>query len=469
MNQPSEDAECTGPSSRNEPQGYMLKDEAYLMDQQPFLNAIRENPDDLGRYAIFADWLEKNGDPRGAFMNAQIRRLDKSATAAETEKLQELEESLLVDHCRSWLDELAVSLVDQNEEFDGVHTPSGYRFVGLRYIVWWGRGFLDTLEVYFLTPHFAEILKHSSHVGMLRQLIVKGVPEREDLEEFDDVMEHNSGLKWNGDVNPAFSILQGAVFENLRHFAVEDVTDDDSPLRRIMYPHDMYSAEYANVPDDIDPETGVATPMPPDGCPASNIRAESLAGVIEHMPRLESLIIFASTLDHADLFRLEMPHLKYLTAKTEVESRLAEFPIRILANNSSLTHLDSVSLFASDEDRWDDESSWQDEISSIHLEDLKAICRSRYLRALANLSLYNSAFGDDGIVELIESGTLRRLKSLNLTYGEITDDGAELLATTDLSSLESLILDENRITENGIRAIQKTGVTLSAKWQRIDE
>tara|TARA_R110002072_G_scaffold179059_1_gene334989 strand:- start:7537 stop:9012 length:1476 start_codon:yes stop_codon:yes gene_type:complete len=463
--------------------------EAYLTDQQQFLNAIRESPDDLSRYTNFAAWLEKSGDPRGAFMNVQLRRIDKSLSPAESEELEEQKFLEFIEHLRDGQDGLTVLLLEGDDpDFDAFQTPSGFRVTGNGCTVDWRRGFIDTLEVELLTPRIAYILKHLPHVGMLRHLIVNGVPDREDFEELNDLTKFDAGHKWNGDANAIFAMLQGVEFENLRHFAVEDVTVSDtytdSPPLRIMYPHDMYRSEQADVdpddvdpddifpddlePDEIDPETGLAIPTAPDGCPPSRMRAENLSGLIKHMPRLESLILFTENLNHTDIFRLKMPHLKCLTAKTEVESRLGEFPIRILASNSSLTHLDSVSLFASDEDRWDEEPGWQEEIPSIHLDDLKAICRSQYLGSLANLSLYDSDFGDNGIVELIESGRLRQLKSLNLTYGEITDDGAELLATTDLSSLESLILDQNRITKSGVKALQKTGVNLSAKWQRID-
>ena len=37
-----------------------------------FIEAIRERSDDRGRWLIFADWLEEQGDPRGELIRLQV-------------------------------------------------------------------------------------------------------------------------------------------------------------------------------------------------------------------------------------------------------------------------------------------------------------------------------------------------------------------------------------------------------------
>jgi carbon storage regulator len=42
-------------------------------EEQPFVQAIQEAPDDVGTRLVFADWLEERGDPLGEYLRNQCR------------------------------------------------------------------------------------------------------------------------------------------------------------------------------------------------------------------------------------------------------------------------------------------------------------------------------------------------------------------------------------------------------------
>jgi uncharacterized protein (TIGR02996 family) len=65
------------------------------MRENPELVAALVREDDPATYAVYADWLEAQGDPRGVLMNLQLR--------GETRRT----EALLREHRREWLGSLA--------------------------------------------------------------------------------------------------------------------------------------------------------------------------------------------------------------------------------------------------------------------------------------------------------------------------------------------------------------------------
>jgi hypothetical protein len=67
----------------------------------------------------------------------------------------------------------------------------------------------------------------------------------------------------------------------------------------------------------------------------------------------------------------------------------------------------------------------------------------------------------------VASGILKRLKVLDLRHGYITDVGARLLAECpDSRNLEVLDLINNRLTAQGITALQAAGVHVRAERQQ---
>jgi uncharacterized protein (TIGR02996 family) len=93
------------------------------------LRALDEDPADLGRWQLLADWLQQHGDPRGELVAVDLA-LDATRGAAKKTKLQRDREALLEAHAPSLLGAtMARAIAD------------GYAQVT------WRRGFVDALHV----------------------------------------------------------------------------------------------------------------------------------------------------------------------------------------------------------------------------------------------------------------------------------------------------------------------------------
>jgi hypothetical protein len=74
--------------------------------------------------------------------------------------------------------------------------------------------------------------------------------------------------------------------------------------------------------------------------------------------------------------------------------------------------------------------------------------------------------GDEGCREIVQSGTLKRLKSLDLRHGRITDAGAHILAECpDLRNLTWLDLSYNSLSAAGVGLIEGLGVSCKVDSQ----
>ena len=188
----------------------------------------------------------------------------------------------------------------------------------------------------------------------------------------------------------------------------------------------------------------------------------------------------------ADAFLKQMPNLEEFhcyTPDSEVRISTSQFPPRLrkltvhhgrdayplerLGRRKNLTHLTHLSCWprGQSNDRPDEpnaDGGW----AYITRRGAAALFRSRNLPSLRHLTLRNSDIGDEGLGILIDSGMLKRLKTLDLLGGCVTDAGARLLAACpDLRNLESLNLSENLIGPEGLAALRATGVNLTADHQ----
>jgi hypothetical protein len=78
-------------------------------------------------------------------------------------------------------------------------------------------------------------------------------------------------------------------------------------------------------------------------------------------------------------------------------------------------------------------------------------------------------FDTEDYSRIVGTGILRRLKVLDLGYGNMTDAGARILAASpDLRHLETLLVSRNALTDRGIAALRETGVNLVADDQHGD-
>src|SRR5207249_4356169 len=122
------------------------------------------------------------------------------------------------------------------------------------------------------------------------------------------------------------------------------------------------------------------------------------------------------------------------------------YPLTALANNASLQRLTTLRLHPGRE-------------VTIDLEEMTAVLLSPHLPSLTHLQVHMTTFGAAGCLAVIRSGALRRLKILDIGYGNMTDEGARLLADCpDLKNLERLDVSRNALTAQGIAAFQATGI-----------
>jgi Ran GTPase-activating protein (RanGAP) involved in mRNA processing and transport len=85
---------------------------------------------------------------------------------------------------------------------------------------------------------------------------------------------------------------------------------------------------------------------------------------------------------------------------------------------------------------------------------------------LTHLRLRLTAFGDEGVNDIIESGILKRLRVLDLRSGRVSDAGAQALAVCpDAKRLEELDLSRNELTEKGIDALAAAGIPARTEYQ----
>jgi uncharacterized protein (TIGR02996 family) len=74
-----------------------------MNDASAFLEAIRDDPDDVTTRLVFADWLEERGDPRGEFIRVRCALASWVPELERRAELQRREQELLDQHMREWL------------------------------------------------------------------------------------------------------------------------------------------------------------------------------------------------------------------------------------------------------------------------------------------------------------------------------------------------------------------------------
>ena len=77
-----------------------------MAQDEGFLRAIIEEPDDVGLRLIYADWLEERGDPRGEFIRVQCQLEEIDEYDPRFKELKARERELLAAHEHEWLGEL---------------------------------------------------------------------------------------------------------------------------------------------------------------------------------------------------------------------------------------------------------------------------------------------------------------------------------------------------------------------------
>jgi uncharacterized protein (TIGR02996 family) len=379
-------------------------------------SALVENPDDLATHRAHADYLSDQGDPRGEFISLQLQR-EECASQSDSLALQAREEQLWQQHGRDWLGSLAPFLLDQGEYISYEWT--------------FRRGWLDTLDVMYLEPPFAEALAQAPEARLLSGLRIYNASAPTPLAErpFWD-MDPEEPEAEDPD-HPANDCIEPLVpSEHLRN------------LRKLHIGGTEFLAEHPEDLEDKDPRTFLS------------VSGVGVAGWVAHLPRLQELRLLVVGLDTERLFGLRnLEQLRILQVYDASRYPLAEF-----AANPAVARLTHLLL--------QPRKLFPGEDAHIQLNDVRALVRSPHLPSLTHLTIRLSDMGDAGVEVLLASGILRQLEVLDLRYGQISDAGASRLAACpDVARLKQLNLSNNRLSERGETFLRSAGVNLLADEQ----
>jgi uncharacterized protein (TIGR02996 family) len=348
--------------------------------------ALLADPDDVATHAAYADLLMEEGDPRGEFIQVQFALEDESRPGEERKRLRQREQELLQAHQHQWLGELAPILLNENRD-DAIRSEWGRGRLGeIRF----RRGWPHHLHISYLSLRLARALRRAPQLRLLRELVIETVQawdtaEMVQPEDHVPQNEHSIGL----------CPLVGSPFlANVRRLRLGEDQGDD---------YRAYNCWFH-----------------------STVVVDLLRG----MPRLEELYLFANDFDLNELFALPtLSHLRVL----QVYHGIQVHRLQILAENpafQNLTHLlihphhVAESRFADA----DDEAGYLPHEGYLPLSVVRPLLHSPNLPNLQHLRLRVSSMGDAGCEEIVRSGILRRLKTLDLRHGRITDEGARILA-----------------------------------------
>jgi uncharacterized protein (TIGR02996 family) len=391
--------------------------------QRALEDALVENPDDLGAHSAYADYLMEQDDPRGEFIQVQLRLEDPARPAKQRKQVQQRESELLEEHGQQWLGDLGRFLFG---DWSGPDKPYAYQF---------NRGWLDLVRTLPFPDAIIAALARSPEARLLRRL---EVVYDMDYHPFDfDQFTKGPTAALTGDerLNEGYEpaalmppLLESPYLGNLR-------------VMKLGFSDRAAGIRHSTMVD-----------------PFGSCTAQHVIDLLEKCPRLEELYLntnlpgidrlFASrTLEKVRVLQYYYGTGYYSGANSPA------YPLTALAKNASLKQLTTLRLHPGRE-------------AEVELGEMEAILRSKHLPKLTELQVHMTTFGDAGCRSIVESGVMTRLRSLDIGYGNMTDGGARLLADClDLRHLEVLNVSRNALTADGIHALRGTGIQVIADDQ----
>jgi uncharacterized protein (TIGR02996 family) len=387
--------------------------------QQSLEDALVENPDDLAAHSASADYLMEHGDPRGEFIQVQLALEDPRQPATERTRLRKREAALLKQHGRQWLGDLGRFLFGK---WSGEDKPYHYQF---------RRGWLDLVRVLPDPDAIIAALARAPEARLLRR-----------LEVVYDMRYHPFDFhKFTDGPNKALTAGEreaGAILPPLLA----------SPYLGNLH---VFKFGFSDSPDLIGHSTMVGPSL------FGDCSVQQVIDLLAKYPRLEELYLNTDPGNIDRLFAVpalgQLRVLQYYYGMNSRWDRHDGYPLTTLAKNRSLQRLTTLRLHPGRE-------------TTIDLDEMTALLRSRHLPNLTHLQVHMTDFGDEGVRRIIASGILRRLEILDIGYGSMTDEGARLLAACpDLTHLKVLDVSRNALYEEDIAALEETGIQVIANQQ----
>jgi uncharacterized protein (TIGR02996 family) len=385
-------------------------------------SALATNPDDITAHSAYADYLQEQTDPglaaRGEFVSVQLAMEDTNRSPAERQRLQQRERELLQAHQREWLGDLAPALLDNvggapEEERSRMCTGLQFR-----------RGWLGALDLWHLPYQVAAILARSPAARLLRELTIQ------------DASYHD----WQGDPDPGVPtdeyqlglvpLCAAPALRNVRVFRLQEAEEDGD--------------EYALF--------------------SCYMGSRHIPDIVDQMPQLEELYLFSNHYNLTELFSLPLPRLRIL----QVYHVNQVHRLDVLAQNEDMANLTHLLLHPHclawhRNQEIDEPDGFSEEGGYLPLSMACSLLYSDNFPHLRHLRLRVSSMGDAGCEEIVRSGILKRLETLDLRHGCITDAGVRTLARCpDLLNLKFLDLRRNFLSLEGIRLLESLSLNVHA-------
>lgn len=398
-------------------------------DQLALEAGLAAYPDEVAAHSAYADYLTEHDDPRGEFIQIQLKLEDESLKRPERAKLAAREKVLQAAYERKWLGDLGRFLVG---DWSGPNKPYHFTF---------RRGWLDSVRVLPFPFALIQALARAPEARLLRRLEVVYDMEHHPHSFGDFTRGPDAAVRADeksGEIYDQHSLLPpllaSSSLGNLRAFKF-GFGDDGERL-------------------------GHSTMVDPfGGCTAVQI-----IELLGKCPRLEELYLNTTVEGVKALFASPaLGNLRvlqyYYGAEYYSGSRVvgAQYPLAALAKNKALTNLHTLRAHPGRD-------------GTVDLADFAAVLKSKNLPALRHLQVHMTTFGDEGVAAVVSSGILKRLKTLDIGYGNMTNDGAKALAgCPDLKNLEALNVSCNALTKVGVRTLRKAFPQVADEGQHADD
>ena len=361
-------------------------------------DALAANPDDLATHMAYADFLVEQGDPHGELIQVQLALEDDNLSSQRSEDLRLRELELLDTHERTWLGDLADHIIEKE-----VHEY--YRERGLVNHRTWHRGWLDEVYLRSVSLEATRALAKCPAARLLTRLDLGegGYAEPHEIRPED-------GAPFREGYAALYPLLKAPFLEHVRFFRRGEKVD--------------FTEEYHNC------TTG----------------GDGVVELVARMPRLEELQSLVLGVGMDRLFALPLAKLRTLVVYHERDV----YPLEVLAGNPAFAALETLRLHPA--------HSYGGE-GYLPLGAISPLVSSPHLSSLKHLHVYASSMGDEGCAEIVRSGILRRLETLDLEHGCVTDAGARILANTpDIRHLHTLSLEHNQLSDDGVTLLQGLGI-----------
>jgi uncharacterized protein (TIGR02996 family) len=343
--------------------------------------ALAENPDDLAAHRAYADHLMEQGDPRGEFIQVQLRLEDPACTGKERQQLQQREQELLAAHARAWLGDMAPYFLDKQHRRQWYPDTweFQYRFE---------RGWLAFVRIEELSVEFLRAFNANPLPRLLRHLVI---PRRD---------------------------YEGAGYEEREDLAL---------LARS--PHLANLRQFQLGPDE-------------DSC---HMPGETAVDLVRQMPRLEELRLYAHRVDTDTLFAMPLPRLRLLEVHHIHHYPLAILAANTSLTNVEHLAFWPHGLEVDDEAAYITLEGARALIRSPNLPRLRVlvlrnsdlgddgcaeIVRSGLLKRLKVLNLRGGRITDAGANTLAACPDLKNLELLEITGNVLTTAGLAALRAT---------------------------------------